>query len=125
VNGNSNNFNFNEEIIQGREEQEYKHKIKELKNHKYRQLIRMKYSEYLKKKQTSHKNRTVQDACSICLEKYKPSDLVLEFNCEEHFFHKDCLKEWIKKSDYCPLCMFDLLGEYRDNEEEYEEDDDI
>jgi len=49
--------------------------------------------------------------------------LILEFNCNEHFFHKDCLKEWIKKSEYCPLCKFDLLHEFRVAEEE--EDDDI
>lgn len=62
-------------------------------------------------------------SCSICLEKYKNSDLILEFNCKEHFFHKDCLKEWIKKSEYCPLCKHDLLSEYRNEEEEEEEDD--
>lgn len=56
------------------------------------------------------------------MEKYKESDIVLEFNCTEHFFHKDCLKEWIKKSEYCPLCKYDLLHEYRENDEDEEED---
>jgi hypothetical protein len=42
----------------------------------------------------------------------------LEFKCKEHFFHKTCLKEWIKKSELCPLCKFDLLAEYREKDEE-------
>ena len=50
--------------------------------------------------------------------------MILEFNCKEHFFHKDCLKEWIKKSEYCPLCKFDLLHEYRKIDEDDDEDDD-
>ena len=59
----------------------------------------------------------------------------MEFNCNEHFFHKDCIKEWIKKSEYCPLCKFDLLHEFRNDgideeeeeevfEEEFEDDND-
>jgi len=63
-------------------------------------------------------------SCTICLEKYKSHDLVLEFNCSEHFFHKECLKEWIKKSEYCPLCKFDLLSEFRSVEVEDENEED-
>jgi len=125
VNGNSNNFNFNEEIINNNNsmnQREVERQIKEFKNIKYRQLYRAKYSEYIEKKRKVNPKRTECDTCSICLEKYKMSDMVLEFNCKEHFFHKDCLKEWIKKSEYCPLCKFDLLYEYRDVNDEDEEE---
>ena len=62
-------------------------------------------------------------SCTICLERYKNHDLVLEFNCSQHFFHKDCLKEWIKKSEYCPLCKHDLLEEFREVQIEDDDDD--
>jgi len=35
------------------------------------------------------------------------------------------LKEWIKKSEYCPLCKHDLLFEYKYNDEEQEDDIEI
>lgn len=64
-------------------------------------------------------------SCTICLEKYKNSDIILEFNCGQHFFHKECLKNWIKKSEYCPLCKYDLLKEFKVKEDEEEEEEDI
>lgn len=67
INGNSNNFNFNEEIINNNNnnnnnvnnlnQREAERQIKELKNMKYRQLVRAKYSDYLKKKR-QNANRT-------------------------------------------------------------------
>lgn len=121
VNGNSNNFNFNDDHVQQDQELEYKRRIKEWKNKKYSQLLRMRYCDYVKKNKKSE--RTKQDSCSICLEKYKSQDIVLEFNCNEHFFHKECLKMWIKNSEYCPLCKHDLLAEYRCDEEDCQEFD--
>jgi len=44
------------------------------------------------------------EICSICLEAYVPGErasLLLE--CE-HMFHKDCLKEWWRRSPNCPNC---------------------
>jgi hypothetical protein len=42
----------------------------------------------------------------------KGTDTVIEFSCKEHIYHKDCLKEWLKKSNNCPLCKYDLMSEY-------------
>lgn len=44
------------------------------------------------------------DMCSICLEAFVPGErasLLLE--CE-HMFHRDCLKEWWRRSPNCPNC---------------------
>jgi hypothetical protein len=50
--------------------------------------------------------------CTICLECFKAPDNLIEFACREHVYHKTCLKEWIKKSNTCPLCKYDLMNDY-------------
>ena len=76
--------------------------------------------------------------CSICLLKYKKSDIIKEFPCS-HVFHKNCILKWIEKSNICPLCKYNIEGDVNnielknssdeeskedDEEEEEEEDDD-
>ncbi len=46
--------------------------------------------------------------CAICLEKFKRNDIIKEFYKCRHIFHKDCLKNWLKRSNACPLCKHDL-----------------
>ena len=45
--------------------------------------------------------------CSICLVKYKKSDLIKELPCN-HIFHKNCILKWIEKSNVCPICKYDI-----------------
>ena len=40
--------------------------------------------------------------CSICLLKYKGSDIIKEFPCN-HIYHKKCILKWLKKSNIGPL----------------------
>lgn len=44
--------------------------------------------------------------CSICLEEYKVGeDIGWSRNSEcHHAFHKDCIIEWLKSNDDCPIC---------------------
>ena len=45
-------------------------------------------------------------ACSICLEPYKNGEKVARSrnpSCE-HMFHLDCVVDWLKCRDECPLC---------------------
>jgi len=38
------------------------------------------------------------DSCVICFEEYKPDDKTAIANCsEKHYFHAECLKNWMKK----------------------------
>lgn len=46
-----------------------------------------------------------KEACSICLVEFNEGDgkTVAELRCK-HIFHVECLKEWVKKNDICPMC---------------------
>ena len=48
--------------------------------------------------------------CSICLNKYKSPDIIKEFPCK-HIFHKTCILKWLKNSDICPICKYDISGD--------------
>ena len=46
--------------------------------------------------------------CAICLEEFKRNDIIKEFYKCKHIFHKDCLKNWLRRANVCPLCKHDL-----------------
>ena len=46
--------------------------------------------------------------CAICLEEFKGIDIIKAFYKCEHIFHKNCLRNWLLKSNVCPLCKHDL-----------------
>lgn len=46
--------------------------------------------------------------CSICLSKiYKQK---IKLNCN-HFYHKECLKEWLNYNNTCPICRIEIDNE--------------
>ena len=51
-----------------------------------------------------------EDKCPICLQKYKGADIIKEFPCK-HIFHKNCIFKWLKKSNICPLCKYDITND--------------
>ena len=64
-----------------------------------------------------------EDKCAICLQKYKGADIIKEFPCK-HIFHKNCIFKWLKKSNLCPLCKYDITNDVnkvnlKDEEDEY------
>ena len=45
------------------------------------------------------------EKCTVCLEKYKPSDMVTCLPCSDrHFYHNKCIEQWLLTSKKCPLC---------------------
>lgn len=44
----------------------------------------------------------INDVCSICLEAFQINSIVSKLTCN-HYFHKTCIKEWIKEKPSCPL----------------------
>ncbi|KAG8380395.1 hypothetical protein BUALT_Bualt06G0010900 [Buddleja alternifolia] len=56
---------------------------------------------------TSSSSNT-QSSCSICKEDFETADIFVTINevpCG-HCFHKDCIVEWLHRSNTCPLCRY-------------------
>ena len=43
--------------------------------------------------------------CTICLENL--TDNIIKLKCS-HLYHKECIKNWIKKKPNCPMCRYDI-----------------
>ena len=63
-----------------------------------------------------------EDKCPICLQKYKGSDIIKEFPCK-HIFHKNCIFKWLKTSNLCPLCKYDIINDVNNIVLKTEEDE--
>ena len=48
--------------------------------------------------------------CVICMEDFKENELIITIPCY-HIFHKNCIGEWFKKDNTCPICKFVLNQE--------------
>uniref|UniRef100_A0A8C1ZWG3 Ring finger protein 128a n=1 Tax=Cyprinus carpio TaxID=7962 RepID=A0A8C1ZWG3_CYPCA len=60
------------------------------------------------------------DACAVCIELYKPGDVLTVLTCN-HFFHKSCIEPWLLEHRTCPMCKCDILkalGVEMDEEEQ-------
>lgn len=42
--------------------------------------------------------------CPICLSEYKPKDTLRTIPECHHYFHSDCIDEWLRVNATCPLC---------------------
>lgn len=55
-----------------------------------------------------------EECCSICLEPYNIGDTVARLKnvkgsgCN-HWFHEDCITEWLQNHDECPLCRVKMV----------------
>ncbi|XP_053329721.1 E3 ubiquitin-protein ligase RNF128 isoform X1 [Spea bombifrons] len=48
------------------------------------------------------------DSCAVCIDTYKPNDVVRILTCN-HFFHKNCIDPWLLEHRTCPMCKCDIL----------------
>ena len=48
------------------------------------------------------------DECSICLEKYKKNEKIINLNCS-HSFHQNCLSKWLNNNNTCPQCRENII----------------
>jgi hypothetical protein len=58
--------------------------------------------------------RISEEECSICLQGYTGGQAICTSKNKpscQHIFHRDCLEEWLKDHDNCPLCRANLLQE--------------
>lgn len=49
------------------------------------------------------------ESCSICLDDYAKQDRVGYLTCG-HFFHTDCIQNWLEQKNSCPLCRAAAYG---------------
>ncbi|XP_078544791.1 E3 ubiquitin-protein ligase RNF128 isoform X1 [Lissotriton helveticus] len=48
------------------------------------------------------------DSCAVCIDNYKPNDVVRILTCN-HFFHRACIDPWLLEHRTCPMCKCDIL----------------
>ncbi|XP_051559490.1 RING finger protein 150a [Myxocyprinus asiaticus] len=48
------------------------------------------------------------DNCAVCIEDYKPNDVVRTLPCR-HVFHKNCVDPWLLEHRTCPMCKMNIL----------------
>ncbi|KAE8300294.1 RING finger protein 150 Precursor [Larimichthys crocea] len=48
------------------------------------------------------------DNCAVCIESYKPNDVVRILPCR-HVFHKHCVDPWLQDHRTCPMCKMNIL----------------
>lgn len=48
------------------------------------------------------------DNCAVCIEGYKPHDVVRILPCK-HVFHKHCVDPWLLDHRTCPMCKMNIL----------------
>ncbi|XP_062379172.1 RING finger protein 150a [Sardina pilchardus] len=48
------------------------------------------------------------DNCAVCIEGYKPNDVVRILPCR-HVFHKYCVDPWLQDHRTCPMCKMNIL----------------
>ena len=44
----------------------------------------------------------IDEVCSICLSNFENNDNIIILPCL-HFFHDECIMDWLKKQTVCPL----------------------
>ncbi|XP_047197894.1 RING finger protein 150a [Hippoglossus stenolepis] len=48
------------------------------------------------------------DNCAVCIEGYRPNDVVRVLPCR-HVFHKHCVDPWLLDHRTCPMCKMNIL----------------
>ena len=72
------------------------------------ELLRNSLIKNLSDKTSDYGKNAENDFCSICLDEFKTKEKIITLDCS-HYFHKDCITDWFKKHETCPLCREELL----------------
>ncbi|RUS16079.1 hypothetical protein BC938DRAFT_476713, partial [Jimgerdemannia flammicorona] len=49
----------------------------------------------------------IDESCAICLGDYEPTEWIRILPCT-HYFHKNCIDQWLLTDKSCPLCKHDI-----------------
>ena len=116
--GFNNNFNnnFNSHVENNYDDDDENEEENEDENNEEIEIFMKKRDQYiLELDEFQYKHLTKysalkEDKCAICLLKYKGVDIIKEFPCK-HIFHKNCIFKWLKTSNVCPLCKYDISND--------------
>ncbi len=65
-------------------------------------------SENIEKIEVKYDNNFYDKECTICLEGFVENELLYKLKCH-HYYHKNCIDDWLSKKNTCPLCRLNLL----------------
>jgi hypothetical protein len=52
----------------------------------------------------SLKDSVQTKSCCVCLEDFQKDEEIVELHCGKgHIFHPNCIKDWARQHDSCPL----------------------
>ena len=119
--GNFNNINFSNNNNNNDDEDDDDDEYEEIENNdndnnEEIELFMKKRNQYILEldefqfKHLKKYSALTEDKCPICLVKYKGIDIIKEFPCK-HIFHKNCIFKWLKTSNICPLCKYDITND--------------
>lgn len=55
------------------------------------------------------KRSEIDTDCPICKMEYEPNSEITILPCEgRHYYHTECINEWIEMSKKCPICKVDI-----------------
>ena len=64
--------------------------------------------ENIEKNEVKYTEDFYDKECTICLEEFVVDELLYKLVCH-HYYHKDCIDDWLSKKNTCPLCRLNLL----------------
>ena len=109
---NNNDNNLNEDDDDEDDNNENNNNLSEFDKKKRKLILEM--DEYQYKHIQKYDSRK-ETECAICLNEFIGTNIIKAFYKCEHIFHKKCLKDWLKKSNKCPLCNHDLKDDIENN----------
>ena len=80
----------------------------------WRRINQNNYNNLIESKIKADKLNEENKQCVICIEDFKDNDDAIFLPCF-HFFHSKCIKEWLNKTDNCPLCKINVKNNLNNN----------
>ena len=111
-NNNENNNNNNNNEDDEDEDDENQNNLTEFERKKKQLILEMDEFQY---KHIQKYDSRKETQCAICIGDFVGTDIIKAFYKCEHIFHKNCLLDWLKKSNKCPLCNHDLNDDIQSN----------
>ena len=60
-------------------------------------------------KKEDYERSLIHNECTICLDEFEENEQIMIINKCKHVFHKECIKKWLCKSEYCPNCFVNIF----------------